>query len=140
MRPGGRPSSTVQVRVGGSHDSVAESNCVTARWGGEQLNANDRSVGDEPVSVGTRGEPSDWWRSLKITAHAGFGVNAKAMRRRCSCLGTERSEARARKPGRAGRGAKVPGPAVRALIGPQAAGQEALGSKTGSREGGQEGG
>jgi hypothetical protein len=28
-----------------SHISVAESNCVTMRWGGKQLEANDRSAG-----------------------------------------------------------------------------------------------
>lgn len=37
--------STVQVRVGVCHTSVAEGHCVTARWGGEQPEANSRSVG-----------------------------------------------------------------------------------------------
>src|SRR5215510_8025069 len=37
--------STVQVRVGVCHTSVAEGDCVTARWGGKQLEANPRSVG-----------------------------------------------------------------------------------------------
>jgi hypothetical protein len=37
--------STVEVRAGESHISVAESNCVTMRWGGKQLEANDRSAG-----------------------------------------------------------------------------------------------
>ena len=37
--------STVQVRVGESHNSVAEGNCVTARWGGKQPEANARSAG-----------------------------------------------------------------------------------------------
>ena len=37
--------STVQVRVGVCHPSVAEGDCVTARWGGKQLEANPRSVG-----------------------------------------------------------------------------------------------
>ena len=37
--------STVQVRVGVCHTSVAEGHCVTARWGGEQPEANPRSVG-----------------------------------------------------------------------------------------------
>src|SRR5262249_36012480 len=37
--------STVQVRAGVCHTSVAEGYCVTARWGGKQLEANPRSVG-----------------------------------------------------------------------------------------------
>ena len=45
VRPRGRLISTVQVRVGVSHISVAEGNCVTARWGGKQPEANPRSVG-----------------------------------------------------------------------------------------------
>ncbi|MGH8611387.1 MAG: hypothetical protein ACREYF_04885, partial [Gammaproteobacteria bacterium] len=35
VRPRGRLISTVQVRVGVSHDSVAEGNCVAVRRGGE---------------------------------------------------------------------------------------------------------
>jgi len=34
----------VEVRVGVSQDSVAEGNCVTVRWGGEQPEANWQSV------------------------------------------------------------------------------------------------
>jgi len=37
----------MKVYVGESHDSVAESNCVTVRWGGEQQEAKDWFVGDE---------------------------------------------------------------------------------------------
>ena len=37
--------SMVQVRVGVCHPSVAEGDCVTARWGGKPLEANPRSVG-----------------------------------------------------------------------------------------------
>src|SRR5262245_11802950 len=37
--------STVQVRAGVCHTSVAEGHCVTVRWGGKQLEANPRSVG-----------------------------------------------------------------------------------------------
>jgi len=37
--------STVQVRVGGSYNSVAEGNCVAAKRGGEQPAANGRSAG-----------------------------------------------------------------------------------------------
>ena len=39
-----RTNSTVKVRVGVSQDSVAEGNCVIARWGGEQPEANWQSV------------------------------------------------------------------------------------------------
>jgi hypothetical protein len=45
VRPRWRLISTVQVRVGVSHISVAEGNCVTARWGGKQPEANPWSVG-----------------------------------------------------------------------------------------------
>ncbi len=45
VRPRWRLISTVGVRVGASHVSVAEGHCVTARWGGEQPEANPRSVG-----------------------------------------------------------------------------------------------
>ena len=34
----------VKVRVGVCHNSVAEGNCVAVRWGGEQPEANLRSV------------------------------------------------------------------------------------------------
>ncbi len=51
----------VKVRVGESHGSVIKSNCVTARWSGEQLAMNDQSVGDEPDSAGCCGEPA-WVR------------------------------------------------------------------------------
>ena len=37
--------STVQVRVGGSYNSVAEGNCVAAKRGGEQPEAKGRSAG-----------------------------------------------------------------------------------------------
>jgi hypothetical protein len=40
-----RFSSTVKVRVGVCQGSVTESNCVTVRWGGEQLEVNNQSVG-----------------------------------------------------------------------------------------------
>ena len=45
VRPRGCLISTVQVRVGENHSSVAEGNCVVARRGGEQLEAKDRSAG-----------------------------------------------------------------------------------------------
>src|SRR5215813_13773989 len=40
-----RHISTVKFRVGGSHNSVAEGNCVAVRRGGEQPEANCWSVG-----------------------------------------------------------------------------------------------
>jgi len=45
VRPRRRLISTVQVRVGENHSSVAEGNCVVARRGGEQLEAKDWSAG-----------------------------------------------------------------------------------------------
>ena len=45
VRPQWRQISMVQVHAGGSHSSVAEGNCVTARWGGKQPEANPRSAG-----------------------------------------------------------------------------------------------
>ncbi len=38
--------------------SLLEVDCVTARWGGEQLETNWRAKDDEPDSVECRGEPS----------------------------------------------------------------------------------
>ena len=45
VRPRRRLISTVQVRVGENHSSVAKGNCVVARRGGEQLEAKDWSAG-----------------------------------------------------------------------------------------------
>jgi hypothetical protein len=45
VRPRGQYISRVKVPVGVSHNVVAESNCVTVRWGGEQLEAKGQSVG-----------------------------------------------------------------------------------------------
>ena len=45
VRPRWRLISTVEVRVRVSHSSVADDHCVTARWGGEQSEANPRSAG-----------------------------------------------------------------------------------------------
>ncbi len=45
VRPRRRLISTVQVRVGENHSSVAEGSCVVARRGGEQLEAKDWSAG-----------------------------------------------------------------------------------------------
>jgi hypothetical protein len=45
VRPRGRHICTVEVRAGVCHGSVAEGNCVAARRGGKQPEANCRSVG-----------------------------------------------------------------------------------------------
>ena len=39
VRPRGQLINRVKVPVGVSHNVVAESNCVIAKWGGEQLEA-----------------------------------------------------------------------------------------------------
>jgi hypothetical protein len=45
VRPQGQLNNRVKVPVGISHHVVAESNCVIAKWGGEQLEAKGQSVG-----------------------------------------------------------------------------------------------
>ena len=45
VRPRRRTTRTVQVRAAVSHDGVAKRYCVTARWGGEQREANEWSAG-----------------------------------------------------------------------------------------------
>ena len=45
VRPQGQLNNRVKVPVGVSHNVVAESNCVIAKWGGEQLEAKRQSVG-----------------------------------------------------------------------------------------------
>ena len=90
VRPRGCRISTVQVRVGENHNSVAEGNCVVVRRGGKQPEANGRSAGDELDSAVCDGEPSTKWRSLKPTDHA--GVVVKAMVGCMLWLEVERSE------------------------------------------------
>ena len=80
----------MKVRVGGCHSSVAESNCVVVRRGEKQLEANDRSAGDELDSAARNDEPSAKWRSLEITDHA--VVVDKAMVGYVLWLEVERSE------------------------------------------------
>lgn len=84
----------VKVRVGESHDSVIKSNCVTARWSGEQLAMNDQSVGDEPDSAGCCGEPAWVRRSPKIDLDVVMA--AKTIKMRIKWLGMEWSEVYAR--------------------------------------------
>ena len=60
----------MRVRVRVSQGPVAESNCVTARWGGEQLEANWRSAGDELDSAGCDDEPAIARRSPKSVRYA----------------------------------------------------------------------
>jgi hypothetical protein len=43
--------SRVEVPAAACRSCVADGNRVTARWGGEQPEANCQSVGDEPVSA-----------------------------------------------------------------------------------------
>ena len=90
VRPRGRCISTVKVRVGVSHNLVAEGNCVVVRRGEKQLEANDRSAGDELDSAVRNDEPSAKWRSLEITNHA--VVVDKAMVGYVLWLEVERSE------------------------------------------------
>lgn len=59
----------VKVHVGECHNSVIKSNCVIARWGGEQLEMKDQSVGDELDSAGCCGEHAWVLRSLKIITY-----------------------------------------------------------------------
>jgi hypothetical protein len=44
--------SLVKVRTIVSHSNKAEGNCVIVRWGGEQPEAKEQPVGDEPDSAG----------------------------------------------------------------------------------------
>jgi hypothetical protein len=83
----------VQVRVGVSHDPEAEGNCVVARRGGEQLEANWQSAepalakaGDECAREGVQ---TAWWKSvpgqamtpkLKVTASSRGGVESNRKR------------------------------------------------------------
>ena len=83
----------MRVRVGASHNSVTEGNCVVVRSGEKQLDVNDRSAGNELDSAAGYGEPSTQWRSLKPTAHAGVAV--KAMSGSLLWLEVERSEGQA---------------------------------------------
>ena len=73
--------SGVGVPTGPAPRSVAEGNCVLVRGGGEQPEAKQRSVGDEPDTARRRGEPASEWRSRgEETASGGWGQNAaKAM-------------------------------------------------------------
>ena len=67
VRPRGRLISTVKVRVGVCQGSVVEGNCVVARRGGEQPEANWRSAGDEPDSAGRAWRAS--WERAKPETH-----------------------------------------------------------------------
>jgi hypothetical protein len=94
VRPRGCRISTVKVRVGGNHNSVAEGNCVVVRRGEKQPKANSRSAGNELDSAACDGEPSTKWRSLKLTDHA--DVVDKAMVGYMLWLEVERLEGTAR--------------------------------------------
>lgn len=45
VRPQGRLVGSVQVRVIVGHSNATESNCVIARWGGEQLEVEEQPAG-----------------------------------------------------------------------------------------------
>lgn len=66
----------MKVRVRGSHNPVAEGNCVVVRRGGEQPEAKPWSVGNELDSAGNSGELLSVWRSLKFTECATVAVKA----------------------------------------------------------------
>ena len=83
----------MQVRVGVSRNFVAEGNCVAARRGEKQPEANDRSAGNELDSAVRYDEPSTKRRSLKLTGHA--AVVVKAVVRYVLWLEVERSESMA---------------------------------------------
>jgi len=76
---------------GGSHSPVAEGNCVAVRRGGEQPEANLRSVANaNPIRRGVAASLLVQGRSLESTDHA--VVAAKAMIGRTVWLGMEREE------------------------------------------------
>jgi hypothetical protein len=76
----------VEVRAGASHDPEAEGNCVVARRGGEQPEANWQSAepalakaGDNELdSAGWYDEPAHSWRSPEIVQYAGNGGQSDA--------------------------------------------------------------
>ena len=68
--------STVEVRAGVSQGPVAEGNCVVARRGGEQPEANWRSAGDELDSAWNDDELAGLWRSLEHIGHAVLACKA----------------------------------------------------------------
>src|SRR5215813_7664578 len=79
-----RHISTVKVRVGGSHNSVAEGNCVAVRRGGEQPEANCWSVGGRTRACSFMAKSENRWtrwrggRSDVQAAHVvGDGTAAK---------------------------------------------------------------
>ena len=76
MRSQAHTHSTVEVRVGVSQGPVAEGNCVVARRGGEQPEANWRSAGDELDSAWNDDELAGLWRSLEHIGHAVLACKA----------------------------------------------------------------
>jgi len=93
VRPTGRLNSVVEVRAEVSHDLVAEGNCVAARQGGEQLEANWQSVGNEPDSAECCGEPAGLEAKPGNTAHGCDGE--KGCAGGTTCMGTECQEVKA---------------------------------------------
>ena len=93
VRPQGRFVSRVQVPVEVRRSFVAEGNCVAARRGGEQPEANRQSVG-ERIRFGVNP-----WRACWMVAKPGTVDGAettdKAATERLAWLGAERREDRA---------------------------------------------
>lgn len=84
----------VKVRAGESQNSETKSNCVTVRWGGEQLAVKDQSVGNELDSAGCSGEHAWVLRSLKIITYVVLAI--KTICGRIKWLEMEWSEVYAR--------------------------------------------
>ena len=96
MRLRRRINSMVKVRAGESHNSVIKSNCVAARRGGEQLEMNGQSVGNELDSAGCCGEHAWVLRSLKIITYVVVALKKKTICGRIKWLEMEWSEVYAR--------------------------------------------
>ena len=60
---------------------VAEGNCVIARWGGEQLEAEQQSVGDELDSAGPYGEPPVDRRSPELCERRAHDAEDRCQKR-----------------------------------------------------------
>ena len=102
VRPRWRLISTVGVRVGVSHSSVAEGNCIRreAGWGATGGEVSVRRMTNS-IRRDVTASPPAKGRSLKLTGHA--GVAAKAMAGGITWLEVERPEGEAQEVGRPGK-------------------------------------
>ena len=98
VRPRWRLISTVGVRVGVSHSSVAEGNCIRreAGWGATGGEVSVRRMTNS-IRRDVTASPPAKGRSLKLTGHA--GVAAKAMAGGITWLEVERPEGEAQEVG-----------------------------------------